>query len=189
MDDDHEMVLIAAYGDLETARVDLDEVERRLKHGLELRAAALVSKNADGEPEVVEVANHHGRTAVAVGAGIGALFGLFAPPLGLSLLVGAAGGGLLAAFTEHELRSRLQHEVGQALEAGTAVILSVVYPNGRESMEFTLVNATAFRELPLDRSTVSEIEGAIAELMTKIGHKTDGSINSGTTTTTTDTSS
>jgi len=57
----------------------------------------------------------------------------------------------------------------------------VVYPNGREAMEFTLVNASAFRELPLDRSTVSEIEGAIAELMTKIGHKTDGSINSGTT--------
>lgn len=181
MNDDLELVLIAAYGDLESARDDLGEVERRLKHGLELRAAALVSKNPAGEPEVIEVTNHHGRTAVAVGVGLGAVFGLFAPPLGLALVVGAAGGGLVAAFAEHELRTKLQHEVGEALEAGTAVILAVVYPQGRQPMELTLANASGFRELPLDRSTVNEIEGAIADLMEQIGHKTDGSISSGTT--------
>jgi len=167
-DDDHELVLIAGYRDLESAETDFNEVERRTRHGLEMRAAALVRRNDDGHPEVVEAANKHGRTAVGVGAGLGAIFGLFAPPFGLSLLVGAAAGGLLAAFGEHELRTHLQHEVGETLETGTAVILAVVYPHGREPMELTLANASGFRELRLDKSTVNQIEGAVTELMEKV---------------------
>ena len=167
-DDDHELVLIAGYPDLEAAETDFNEVERRTKHGLEMRAAALVRKNADGHPEVVEAANRHGRTAVGVGVGLGAIFGLFAPPLGLSLIIGAAAGGLLAAFGEHELRTHLQSEVGEALETGTAVILAVVYPHGREPLELTLNNASGFRELRLDKSTVNQIEGTVTELMEKV---------------------
>lgn len=167
-DDDHQLVLIAAYSDVETAHIDFDEVERRAEHGLEIRAAALVTKNADGEPEVQEAANKHGRVAIGVGAGLGVVFGLFAPPLGLALVVGAATGGLLAAVAEHELRTGLQHEVGEALDAGTAVIIGVLYPQGRQAMENTLLNASAFRELRLSNSTVTEIEASIAEMMADV---------------------
>jgi hypothetical protein len=82
--------------------------------------------------------------------------------------VGAAAGGLLGVFAQHELHTHLQHEVGEALEAGTAVILAVVYPHGREPMELTLQSASAFRELRLDKSTINEIEGVITDLMEKI---------------------
>lgn len=181
VDDDHELVLVAAYGDLETARDDFWELERSLKHGLEVRGAALVSKDADGKPEVVEAANRHGRIGIGMGAGIGALFGLFAPPLGLSVLVGAAAGGLLASFAEHELRTGLRHEIGEALEAGTAVIIAVTYPNGREPVENTVQHADTFRELTLDKTTVRSVEESIAEAMDKIGHDTDGTLNAGTT--------
>lgn len=174
MKDDHELVLVAAYADLDSARDDFFELERGLKHGLEVRGAALVSKDADGKPEVVEAANRHGRVGVGVGAGIGALFGLFAPPLGLSVLVGAAAGGLLASFAEHELRSGLQHEVGEALEAGTAVIIAIAYPNGRAPVENTVHRAKTFRELRLDKNTVRSVEESIAEAMKQIGHDTGG---------------
>ena len=181
MDDDHELVLVAAYGDLDTARSDFRDLESRLKHGLEIRGAALVSKNTDGHPEVVEAANRHGRLGVGVGAGMGLLFGLFAPPLGLSLLVGATVGGLAAAFAEHELRSGLRHEIGAALEAGTAVIITVVYPNGRRPVETTLHNADTVCELRMDKTTITSLEGAIAEAMAQIGHQTDGTLTAGTT--------
>lgn len=181
MKDDHELVLVAVYSDLEIARDDFGDLERSLKHGLEVRGAALVSKDDEGKPEVVEAANKHGRVGIGMGAGIGALFGLFAPPLGLSLLVGAAAGGLLASFAEHELRSGLRHEVGEALEAGTAVIIAVAYPNGREPVENIVHHADTFRELALDKSTVRSIEESIAEAMRTIGHRTDGTLNAGTT--------
>lgn len=178
MKDDHELIVIAAYGDLDSARSDFEDIERGRKHGLELRAAALVTKNADGHPEVLEAANKHGRLGAGLGAGVGLLFGLFAPPLGLSLLVGAAAGGLVASFAEHELRSGLQHEIGEALDAGTGVIVAVVYPNGRTPLENTLINAGTFTELRLDRSTINSLDSSVAEAMEKIGHKTDGLLSS-----------
>ena len=42
MDDDHELALVAAYGNLDTARGDFRDLEKRLKHGMEVRGAALV---------------------------------------------------------------------------------------------------------------------------------------------------
>lgn len=181
MNDEHELVLVAAYSDLETARSDFGDLERSLAHGLEMRGAALVSKDENGTPEVVEATNRHGRVGLGVGAGIGALFGLFAPPLGLSVLAGAAAGGLLASFAEHELRSGLRDEVGEALEAGTAVIIAVTYANGRGPVENTIHHAETFRELELDTTTVRSVEQAIAEAMRKIGHETDAKLTADTT--------
>ena len=172
MDDDHELILVAAYGDLESARADLRQINRRIKHGLELRGAALVSKDADGHPEVVEAANRHGRMGIGMGAGVGLLFGMFAPPLGLAMVVGAAAGGLVASFAEHELRSGLRHEVGAALEAGTAVIIAVVYPNGRVPMESTISNAASVTELRMDRSTINSLEAAVEEAMSQLHRRT-----------------
>jgi len=181
MKDDHELIVIAAYEDLDAAKSDFNDLERGRHHSLELRSAALVTKNAEGRPEVLEAANKHGRLGAGMGAGVGLLFGLFAPPLGLSLLVGAAAGGLVASFAEHELRSGLRHEIGEALEAGTGVILAVVYPNGRAPLENTLTHASSFRELRLDRSTINSLDASVAEAMEKIGHKTDGTLSAGTT--------
>ena len=181
MDDDHELALVAASGTLDTARGDFRGLEKRLKHGMEVRGAALVCKNADGHPEVVEAANRHGRTGVGMGAGMGLLFGLFAPPLGLSVLVGATVGGLVASFAEHEVRTGLRQEIGEALEAGTAVIISVVYPNGRAPVETTLTGADTIRELRMDKSTITTLESAVAEAMAQIGHSTDGTLSAGTT--------
>ena len=169
MDDDHELVLVATYGSLDSARADFGDLERRLKHGLELRGAALVTKNADGHPEVVEAANRHGRMGAGMGAGVGLLFGLFAPPLGLAVLVGATVGGLVASFAEHELRSGLRQEIGEAREAGTAVIVSVVYRNGRASVESTLERADTVIEVRLDRATINSLDQAVAEAMLSTG--------------------
>ena len=48
MKDDHELIVLAAYDDLDAAKSDFEDVERGRKHSLELRAAALVTKNAEG---------------------------------------------------------------------------------------------------------------------------------------------
>ncbi|MGY4710253.1 DUF1269 domain-containing protein [Mycolicibacterium sp. CBM1] len=163
MDDDHELVLIAAYRDLESARTDFGELEKRIKHGLELRAAALVTKDAEGHPHVIEAQNRHGRVAAGLGAGMGILVGLFLPPVGLAVVVGGAAGALVGAFAEHELRTGLQHEIGAALEAGTGVVIALVYANGRGPVESTLVRAAEMRSLRLDRATISTLDDLVAE--------------------------
>jgi hypothetical protein len=69
--------------------------------GLEFRGSALVFKNADGHPEVVE--------------------------------------------------------------ADIAVVITVVYPNGRAPVETTLENTDTVREMRMDKSTINSLHRAVAE--------------------------
>lgn len=177
MKHDHQLVIIAAYGDLEAARTDFADLERRLAHGMELRAGALVTKDADGQAEVVEVANRHGRMGTMIGAGIGLLFGLVFEPLALAVVAGGAGGALVTAIAEHELRTGLRKGVGDALQNDSAVVVTLAYPNGGRDIENTLVRAKSFTELPMDKATMQSIDDAVAAEVAKI--KSDTS--SGTT--------
>ncbi|HOB48240.1 MAG TPA: DUF1269 domain-containing protein [Mycobacterium sp.] len=173
IDDDHQLILVAAYGDLDAARTDFGELERRLKHGMELRSAALVTRDDQGHAEVVEAANRHGRSGALIGAGIGALFGLVFEPLLLALVVGGAGGAVAAAVAEHELRSGLRHEVGAALDNGTAVVLALAYPNGRSDVENTLYRAHSVTALPLDRATVKSLDDTVAAEIARLRTSAD----------------
>ncbi len=168
MDDDHQLILVAAYGDLDAAQTDFDELERRVKHGIEVRSAALVTKDDTGQAQVVEAANKHGRTGTLIGAGVGLLFGLVFQPVLLGLLVGGAGGALVAAVAEHELRTGLHHEVGAALDNGTAVLLVLVYPNGRPNVESTLDRAHSITALRMDRATIKSLDDAVAAEVAKL---------------------
>jgi uncharacterized membrane protein len=173
-----DVLVIAAYDDLADARTDFNELDRRAEKGVEIRSAALVTKNADGEPEVVEASNRHGGSAIVLGAGMGLLFGLFVAPLGISLVVGAAAGGMAAAFAEHELRSGLRHEVAAALENGTGVIVAWVYPGGYEAVLTAVESAGNVKELPVDKQTVKSLDDAVAAAVAELGHHTE--INAGT---------
>jgi hypothetical protein len=95
---------------------------------------------------------------------------MFIPPIGLSVLVGGAAAGLVAAVAEHELRIGLRHEIGEALEASTGVVIAVVYPNGRMPVEITLSGSAKVASLRMDKSTINSIEKAVAEAMADAGH-------------------
>lgn len=180
MKDDHQLVIIAAYDDLDAARSDFEALERRLTHGMELRAGALVTKDDHGQATVSELANKHGRMGTLIGAGIGLLAGLVIQPVLLGVLVGGAGGALATAIAEHELRSGMRKGVGDALQNGTAVVIALAYPNGRGHVETALTRAQSFAEVRMDTATMQDIDDAVAAEVAKI---------QGTSSGTTDTSS
>lgn len=166
---EHELLLIAAYRDLTNARADFGELDRRAEKHAEMRAAVMAIKSEDGQPQLIEAYNRHGGMGVAAGAGMGLLFGLLAGPVGISLLVGAAAGGLVASFADHEMRSGLKHEVAEALEAGTAVIVAWVFPTGIEAVETAFGNADSLRELPIDKQTIETLDQEVAQAMAEAG--------------------
>jgi uncharacterized membrane protein len=163
-----QLILLAAYADMETAKVDFDEINTRIKKGLDVRAVAMVSKDENGQPMVAEAYNRHGRIAAGFGLGIGTLLGLFVPPLLLSMMVGAAVGAAAVSFAEHEMRLGLRKEIGAALEEGTAVIVSLAHQDSRMPIQSTLTGADEFRALQMDEATVTTLEETVAEEMRKI---------------------
>ena len=87
--------------------------------------AALVSVDPDGEVTVDETGDHLGRKGLKIGAGVGLVVGLLAPPLLASVVVGGAAGALVGKFAKHKVESGLGEKLGAALPPGTAGIVAI----------------------------------------------------------------
>lgn len=160
------LILIAGYADLEAARRDFAFLRERLsKRRFEIRDALLVTKDADGKPRVTESGNHLIREGAGLGIAIGALVGLFTPPILATMALGAAAGVVVAKFADHELRTGLRHEIGTALDAGTAVVIVILPPESKWAVEQVLSGSRAKTVVPMDDSTIRSIEAVVAEEM------------------------
>ena len=91
MSEEHALVIVAGYQDLDAARRDFQTLTDRTKDkDIPLRGAVLVGKDSEGDPVVVDTGNRLGRRGAAWGAGAGLAVGLFSPALLASAAVGAA---------------------------------------------------------------------------------------------------
>jgi uncharacterized membrane protein len=166
MNEQDAIVLIAPYCDVEQAQRNFATLRTQLhEKRFELREALLVTKGSDGKPHVAELSSHHVLSGAGFGAGMGLLIGLAVPAFVASVAVGAAAGALVALFADHGLRSGLQHEVGQALVVGTAVIVVMTKPASRTSIERVLSQAIRVSALDFASSTIANLESAIADSM------------------------
>jgi uncharacterized membrane protein len=168
MNEQDALILVAAYDDVPTARRDFETLRSQVKRErFELREAVLVVKDEDGMPAVLDFSRHHGQAGAGWGAGIGALLGLFVPPFVASIAFGAAAGALVAKFADHSLKSGLRREVGQALAAGTAVVLAICKPASQTAVERALSGSRRKSTIPFADSTIARIEKEVDVVMVK----------------------
>ena len=84
-------VIMAAYPSVGLARQDFDALVRLVKDKrVRTEGVILVEHDEDGEVRVTETGDHLGRRGLGWGGGVGAVVGLFSPPLLASAVVGAA---------------------------------------------------------------------------------------------------
>ena len=77
----------------------------------------------------------------------------------------------MTAFAEHELRSGLRHEVAEALEKGTGVIVAWVYPGGYEGFMSSVEGAGTVKELSIDKQTIKSLDDAVAAATAQVQHE------------------
>lgn len=75
----------------------------------------LVEHDANGEAQVTDAADHHGRRGLEWGGGVGVVVGLFAPPLLATVVAGGAIGGLVGNFTKHNLENGIKEKIGETI--------------------------------------------------------------------------
>ena len=167
---EHDILMIAAYRNLDNARADFGDLDRRAEKHAEMRSAVLAIKDSDGKPELIEAYNRHGGMAIGVGAGEHRDADRSGQQTEQQTDAGAVAGGLAASFADHELRTGLRHEVAEALEAGTAVIVAWVFPAGIEAVGTAFGNADSVKELPIDKQTIKTLDEAVAAAMAEAGH-------------------
>jgi arylsulfatase A-like enzyme/uncharacterized membrane protein len=168
MPEEPALVVVAAYQDLDAARRDFEAVTAKVAaKEFPMRGAVLVSKDADGNASLVDTGNHLGRRGAGWGAGVGLAVGLFAPPLLAAVAVGAAAGAIAGMFADHRLKSGLEAKIGEALGAGTGVVIAVIPASARLPLEQALGGSLLKSVAELDSKTVKGLEGALTEAMGK----------------------
>ena len=168
MSEEHALVIVAGYQDLDSARRDFDTLTERTKDKqVSLRGAVLVGKDAEGNPVLVDTGNRLGRRGAAWGAGAGLAVGLFSPALLASAAVGAAAGALAGTFANHRIKSGLGDKIGQALAAGSGVVIAVVPAEGRLATEQALAGSPMKSVAELSSSTLRSLGAALEEAMGK----------------------
>ncbi|OBI85184.1 arylsulfatase [Mycobacterium asiaticum] len=168
MSEENALVIVAGYQDLDAARGDFANLAGRANADtLPLQGAVLVGKDADGNDVVLDTGNKLGRRGAALGAGAGLAVGLFSPALLASTAVGAAAGALAGTFAHHRIKSGLADKIGQALAAGSALIIAVTPAQGRLAVEQTLSGSPMKSVAELSRSSLRALGAALQQAMGK----------------------
>lgn len=168
MSEENTLVIVAGYQDLDAAQHDFENLTGRANaKTLPLQGAVLVGKDNEGNPVLIDTGNRLGRRGAAWGAGAGLAVGLFSPALLASTAVGAAAGALAGTFIQHRVKSGLADKIGQALSAGSAVVIAVTPAQGRLPVEQTLSGSPMKSVAELSRSTMRSLGAALQEAMGK----------------------
>ncbi len=168
MSDDTMILLVAGYPDLDSAQREFDALADRVAtKQVRSDGMVLVGKDADGTLRLADTGNHLGRKGAGWGGGAGVLVGLFAPPMLASVAVGAAAGAVVGRFAGHKLTTAIQAKVGDALTAGTAVIIGIFPASARLTVEQSLPGAPLKSVVDSDEGGVGELKSLLAEAMGK----------------------
>ncbi|MBP1775511.1 MAG: arylsulfatase, partial [candidate division NC10 bacterium] len=159
------IVIMAGYQDIDTARKDFDGLIQLVKDKkVRTDGIILAQHDKDGKASVSETGDHLGRKGMGYGGGVGLLVGLFAPPLLAAAVVGAAGGALLGKLAKKKVESGLEKGLAEKLKPGSAVILALVAADDQLAAERALAGSPA--------KSVAEIdEGGLKEAIAEAGGK------------------
>jgi len=163
-DQDQLDVLIAVYLVPDLARQDFDSYVKLVEEGtVSTEGIAVVTKDANGEIEVLQTGDHLGRKGAKVGGGVGLVLGLFAPPLLAATAVGAALGGLAGKFARKRVQAGIGEKMDDALPPGSAGIIAIYDSDGANAVAGALVNSIRSSTAQIDKGSAKELKAGLEE--------------------------
>jgi len=170
MSDDQKDVVIAAYLFEDLAKKDFEAVRKLAEDkAITVEGVVLVQKDAEGDVQVTETGDHLGRKGVKVGAGVGLVVGLFAPPLLAATAVGAALGGVTGKFAKRRLESGIGKKMDAALPPGSGGVIAVYDSGGADTVDKALVNAVKKSVAQIDGISAKKLKAGLAEAQAGMG--------------------
>ena len=157
-------LVVITFETAEEAMKVRDLFKQQQKDGrMSLDDAAVITKEADGSIKVRDEVDR----GVKVGAGIGGVMGLLLGsvffPIG-GLVLGAAGGALVGAFTNHGLDKKFIKEVTDSLEPNSSALF-VIIRSGEP--DFVAAALRPYKGQVLQTTLTPEMEEALQDALKK----------------------
>lgn len=154
------ILFVSSYSDASAASEDLKAI-KSLDDGV--TAAVVLSRDESGR---VEVKEHGGRLiggGTTLGAVAGLVVGLFAPPLLLSGVIGAAIGAGAGAIAKRHEEKKIGVEADEWLPPGSSALVAVVEDHYLDRVEKAVAKAAKKTSKAIDKGDYDAVVKAINE--------------------------
>lgn len=157
------LILYAAtYDDAESANLDYEELKSLDDYSLAVVGAVVMHRTAEGEVEVDQKTPIVAATAT-VGAAVGLVVGLFAPPLLLATAVGAGIGAVGGELAKRHQEKKLGLELEEVMPANSSAIIAIVNDEYADRVDRALDKAVKKVDKAIDSGDYEKLSKALAE--------------------------
>jgi uncharacterized membrane protein len=163
MSGDNLALYVAAYSDADAAKQDFDSLKAAEGDDLEVVGAVVMSRDADGKVDVLEVGDETVSAGAWIGGGIGLVVGLFAPPLLASTAIGAGIGALLGHFTKKHEEKEFGADLDEYFPPNSSAVVVVVDDKYLDRVGAALTRADKNVSKAIDQDDYDKLSKAISD--------------------------
>ena len=161
MTGDNLTLYVASYSDASSAKEDFEALKAAEGDDLEIVGAVVMSRDADGKVDVLEVGDQTVNEGAWIGGGLGLLVGLFAPPLLASTAIGAGIGALLGHFTKKHEEKELGVELDEYFPANSSAVVVIIDDKYLDRVQAALATADKKISKAIDQDDYDKLSAAI----------------------------
>ena len=161
MTGDNLTLYVASYSDASSAKEDFEALKAAEGDDLEIVGAVVMSRDADGKVDVLEVGDQTVNEGAWIGGGLGLLVGLFAPPLLASTAIGAGLGALLGHFTKKHEEKELGVELDEYFPANSSAVVVIIDDKYLDRVQAALATADKKISKAIDQDDYDKLSAAI----------------------------
>jgi uncharacterized membrane protein len=167
------ILYVAAYSDAASAKQDFDSLKDAEGDDLEVEAAVVMSRDADGKVDVLEKGDGTVGAGAVMGGGVGLVVGLFAPPLLAATAIGAGIGAVLGHLTKKHQEKELGVELEEYLPPNSSAVVVVIDDKYLDGVEKALGKAAKRVNKAIDSGDYHKLQKALAKSDDEIGDAVD----------------
>jgi len=161
MTGDNLTLYVASYSDASSAKEDFEALKAADGDDLQIVGAVVMSRDADGKVDVLEVGDQNVNEGAWIGGGLGLLVGLFAPPLLASTAIGAGLGALLGHFTKKHEEKELGVELDEYFPANSSAVVVIIDDKYLDRVQAALATADKKISKAIDQDDYDKLSAAI----------------------------
>ena len=163
MTDDNMTLYVASYSDATTAKDDFEALKAARGDDLAIIGAVVMSRDADGNVDVLEIGDEDTAVGAWIGGGIGLVVGLFAPPLLASTAIGAGIGALLGHFTKKHEEKELGADLDEYFPPNSSAVVAVIDDMYLDRVDAALAKADKKVSKAIDQDDYDKLSKAISK--------------------------